>query len=392
MLIANIAIIGGGVSGLYAAYMLECYGIRDYVLLEAREALGGRIMSVAATDKTTPEVGAAAIDRFDLGPTWFWPDYQPELHQLIHALGLERFEQFDAGDMTVERSLHGRPMRIRGDGSAMGSWRLAGGMETLIDALRHQVDQTRIITGQAVRALSRTSSSIELKCEDASGSVTTWHVEKVLLAIPPRLAEASIAFEPVLPLALASQWRSTATWMASHAKYVAVYDTPFWREYGQSGEARSTHGPLVEIHDASMPGGSTALFGFFGVPARVRKGVSTEVLLMHCRAQLARLFGPQAEQPCAEFIKDWAQDPYTATAADVDAPYHHVLTPAATAESGPWHGCLTGIASEWSPQYPGYVAGAIEASRLGVQTLLSSFPSRTADQNDRGSATVFHSQ
>jgi len=30
---------------------------------------------------------------------------------------------------------------------------------------------------------------------------------------------------------------------------------------------------------------------------------------------------------------------------------------------------LTGIASEWSPQFPGYLAGTIEAARLGVQPL-----------------------
>lgn len=376
----RIAIIGGGVSGLYAAYLLEHQGIRDYVLLEARDVLGGRIMSVAAPGKVAPEAEAAAIDRFDLGPTWFWPEYQPELYQLINTLGLEHFEQFDTGDMMVERSPYEPLTRMRGDGSSMGAWRLAGGMRSLIDALRHQVDQTRIVTGQTVRYLRRTLSNIELGSEDASGRITTRHVEHVLLAVPPRLTESSIKFEPVLPQVLAYQWRSTATWMASHAKYVAVYDTPFWREHGQSGEARSTHGPLVEIHDASLRGGGGALFGFFGVPARVRKDISDDILRMHCRAQFTRLFGAQAAHPCAELIKDWAQDPYTATAMDMDMLDHHIPAPAVTAASGPWHGCLMGIASEWSPQYPGYVAGAIEAARLGVQAVLSSFATQAVDQ------------
>ncbi|WP_246794748.1 hypothetical protein [Burkholderia perseverans] len=34
--------------------------------------------------------------------------------------------------------------------------------------------------------------------------------------------------------------------------------------------------------------------------------------------------------------------------------------------AGPWHDRLVGIASEWSPSYPGYVAGAVEAAGLGV--------------------------
>jgi len=124
---------------------------------------------------------------------------------------------------------------------------------------------------------------------------------------------------------------------------------------------------LGEIHDASLPGGSAALFGFFGIPPQTRHSVGEELLRTHCRAQLARLFGPQAATPRVDIIKDWVQDPFTAIATDWNAPSHHAAAPAATPASGPWHGRLTGIASEWSPQFPGYLADAIEAARLGVQ-------------------------
>lgn len=363
---ARIAIVGAGLSGLYAAWLLERRGIRDYVLLEARDTLGGRIASFTASGQAAT---ADAIDRFDLGPTWFWPGYQRELDQLVNALGLEQFEQFETGDMLVERSSDEPPTRTRGYVSSPASVRLIGGMGALIDALRRALDPARILTGQTVRHLRSAEPHVELASEDAAGRVTTWRVEHVLLALPPRLAEDRIEFTPALPQALARQWRGTATWMAPQAKYIAIYDNPFWREQGLSGEARSARGPLGEIHDASMPGGSAALFGFFGVPARVRKNVREDVLRTHCRAQFARLFGPEAATPRAEVIKDWAQDPCTATSADVDAEAHQGEPPAAMAESGPWHGRMTGIASEWSPQFPGYVAGAIEAAGLGVQAV-----------------------
>jgi monoamine oxidase len=48
----SVAIIGGGLSGLYAAYLLEKKGV-DYVLLEARPTLGGRIVTARATDPNT---------------------------------------------------------------------------------------------------------------------------------------------------------------------------------------------------------------------------------------------------------------------------------------------------------------------------------------------------
>ena len=37
---ARIAIVGGGLAGLYAASLLEQHGVHDYVLLEARGDLG----------------------------------------------------------------------------------------------------------------------------------------------------------------------------------------------------------------------------------------------------------------------------------------------------------------------------------------------------------------
>lgn len=367
----RIAVVGGGLSGLYAAYLLERQGITDYVLLEGREVLGGRIASIDATGQAVTHTTANTdgFDRFDLGPTWFWPGYQRELDRLVEALGLDRFEQFEDGDMVVERSPEEPPVRMRGYVNSPASIRLVGGMGSLIEALRDTLAPANIITGHRVRRLRKHDGHIELESEDAAGHVSAWQAEHVLLALPPRLVESSIVFEPALPASLAQQWRETGTWMAPQAKYVAIYDTPFWREQGLSGEGRSARGPLGEIHDASMLGGSAALFGFLGVPAGVRSTVSEEVLRTHCRAQLVRMFGPLAATPKAEAIKDWAQDPFTATAVDVNATAQHARAPLAKAASGPWQGRLTGIASEWSPQFSGYLAGAVEAAGLGVKAL-----------------------
>jgi monoamine oxidase len=314
----------------------------------------------------------SAIDRFDLGPAWFWPGYQSQLDRLVSALGLMRFEQYEAGDMLIERARNEAPTRMRGYVNSPASMRLIGGMHALVEALRRRVDDTRIVTGQTVRRIRHAGTEVELDSENAQGQMTTWRAGHILMAVPPRLAESGIDFSPALPPSLARQWRATGTWMAPHAKYVAVYAAPFWRDQALSGAARSMVGPLGEIHDASMPGGSAALFGFFSMPAAARERVPEEVLHAHCRAQLGRLFGPQAAAPTAEFLKDWASDPYTATFMDVNSSGHPVEAPAATTSAGPWSDCLTGIASEWSPQFPGYLAGAIDAAITGVHTLLKS--------------------
>ncbi|MDR5876657.1 FAD-dependent oxidoreductase [Halomonas sp. CUBES01] len=358
---SRIAIVGAGLAGLYAAFLLEQRGITDYVVLEARARVGGRIASLWPDENDTMEA-------FDLGPSWYWPELQHSLEVLVKSLGLTSFAQYETGDMIVERSHQVPPVRMQGFVNQPPSMRLRGGMQALIDALRQRIGSARIYTGQAVYSMSLTSSgSVELGC--AGGQRYT--AQHVLLAVPPRLAAQSVTFSPSLPERITQQWASTATWMAPQAKYVALYPTPFWREDHLSGEARSLMGPLGEIHDASHPDGHGALFGFFSLPARARAQLGDEALRQHCRAQLARLFGPQASSPEGEVIRDWAQELFTATDADQMPSEHHSMAPSARAEDGAWQPCLIGIGSEWGEQYAGYLAGAIEAAERGVADVLA---------------------
>ncbi|MBF4488899.1 FAD-dependent oxidoreductase [Psychrobacter sp. N25K4-3-2] len=367
-----IVIVGGGLSGLYAAFLLEQKGI-DYILIEARDRLGGRITvakSSAGQNASSQSVDhKKSNDGFDLGPSWFWPEYQPQLSDLIEALDLPRFAQFEEGDTMVERAANELPIRTQGYQSSPPSMRLVGGMTALTDALYARLDAKRVITGQIVKRLTKTGQHIEIESEDSFRYATTLRAQHILLALPPRLAGNNIVFEPALPQDLAIEWQETATWMAPHAKYVAVYDSPFWRNQGLSGAARSAIGPLTEIHDASLVEGKGAVFGFFGVPAQVRQNVSEMALKAHCRAQMVRLFGTQANTPTAEYIKDWAQDPFTAMPADASGAGQHAVAPASKPTAGVWQDSLTGCGSEWSAQFPGYVAGAIDAANRAVQGL-----------------------
>jgi monoamine oxidase len=358
----RIAIVGAGLAGLYAAYSLEKKGIKDYVILEAREILGGRIASTIHSDGT---FDASVTGGFDLGPAWFWPAFQTDMARLVDELELETFEQFETGDMLLERSSNQPPERTRGYINSPPSMRIAGGMYSLIDALYRRLNPARVVTGQAVRHLRISEPHVELVSENAKGETFSHFAEHVLLAMPPRLVESQLTLSPALPDELARQWRETDTWMAPHAKYIAVFDRPFWRDQGLSGEARSALGPMVEIHDASFPEGKAALFGFLGVPADLRSQVSDRELITACREQFVRLFGSQAATPDAEFIKDWAKEVHTATVADQRSSGNHPM-PALSPSSGEWASRLTGIGSEWSREFTGYLAGAIDATNRGL--------------------------
>ena len=81
----SIAIVGGGLSGLYAAYLLHQKAI-PFTVYEARNRLGGRINTHAV-----PQQSHHQYQRYDLGPTWFWPEMHPHMQQLISQLSLTAF-------------------------------------------------------------------------------------------------------------------------------------------------------------------------------------------------------------------------------------------------------------------------------------------------------------
>ena len=211
-------------SGLPAARALHRQGIHDFVLLEARSALGGRITSFHSPASSTP--ATALLHRFDLGPSWYWPDFQPDLHALIEHLGLVTFAQFDEGNMVIEQSAQSAPMRVPGYAQSPASMRLLGGTEALVDALKAEVPPHQIRTSHTVRSLRADGAQVHLTSADALGQDHHWQAEHVLLALPPRLAVAQLQWQPPLPADLHTAWQRTPTWMAPHAKYVAVYETP----------------------------------------------------------------------------------------------------------------------------------------------------------------------
>jgi monoamine oxidase len=376
---ADVAIIGGGLSGLYAAHLLTQQGLR-YSLFEARPDTGGRLLSLSPQEMASAGEGTGIsrgpTDRFDLGATWFWPDRQRQLGALVSGLGLKPFAQPDAGDWVLERSQPAPLQRVRGSPTSAPSMRLAGGMASLVQAVQQRLDSSCLHLSHQVTAVTLCENSVAVQTRFNSVS-TTWHATRLLLALPPRLAAESIWFFPALPPDVSGAWLNTPTWMASHAKYLAVFDEPFWRADGLAGAAQSAVGPMVEVQDASGPSGHAALFGFIGVPAQARAGIDHSDMLSGCRAQLVRLFGERAARPVAETLLDWAQEPFTATARDQVAS-GHAIAPAASVVRGPWENCVFGTASEWSPEFPGYIAGAVDAAQRAVDAVARALSAQSA--------------
>ncbi len=359
-MLPQVLVIGGGLSGLTAAQALHRAGI-DFQLIEARDRLGGRILSVDASGN-----GAGP---FDLGPSWFWPGMHPDFGHFVAATGVNSFPQADAGDLVFQRG-PASLQRYPGMRQEPPSMRMGGGTVALISALARDLPADAILLNTRARQLTLTPGGVDVTTNRER--LSTRHV---LLALPPRLLAAQVGFDPPMPAPVLRLWQGTPTWMAPHAKFIAVYAHAFWREAGLSGAARSQTGPLAEIHDATTAQGQAALFGFVGVPAGARAQAGEAAIRAACVAQLGQLFGPLATRPKATLYKDWATDPFTATAEDLVAGGHPSPTRQPWVE-GPWQPRLTLIGSETSRNEPGYLAGAHEAAERGVAALLARFESK----------------
>lgn len=346
----DVIVIGAGASGLAAAGALHAAG-RDIVSLEARDRVGGRLLSVS-----TPHPGRA----LDLGATWFW-DGEERVRELAAGSGAEIFSQHLAGDTLLQEGSGIR--RLTGNLIDAPSHRFAAGAQSLASALAARLPEDAVRLGTAVTAIrAHGQASGGLQVDTSTGTLRAQHV---VLALPPALALERIDFRNALPADLVRLARATPVWMGAVAKVVAHYPSAFWRNDGLAGAAFSRTGPLQEIHDMSGPGGQpAALFGFAHARS-VGPGFEQAVT-----DQLAHLFGPDAASPEALHVQDWSAERWTAPStvqhlADYSLFGHRLYQRPALG------GRLHWASTETAPDHAGHIEGALAAGQQAARAVLA---------------------
>lgn len=383
----DVAIVGGGLCGLALAHSLQARG-RDWRLFEARARLGGRVLTAHAADGTP----------IDLGATWFWPGHQGAITRLVADLGLAAFAQHDDGRVlhladpnrapqAVALTAQGVPAADEAQPATPGAvhggaMRIAGGAAALIEALARPLPASRLRLAQRLTALVDHGDFVELRLRHGDARLAV-HARRVVLALPPRVAAASVQFNPALPDALQAALASTPTWMATAAKAGFAYRRAFWREAGHTGNAWVSHAQamLAELFDACGPDAATypgaALAGFAALPARQRESFARgrDLLL---ESQVVQLFGPAAADPALQpehFWQDWASEPETCSPADVAdedrAGAAHPQDGDARLAEAHWDGRLHFGGSETAARSPGYLEGALSAAARLRRMLLA---------------------
>lgn len=163
-------IIGGSLSGLYAGCLLTGTD-RSFVILEARDRwIFGSIASMKR-----------AWDRF--------------------------------------QNASGTVHTVKGYTTEPSSWRLHGAMTTFIEKLRFLIPEEAVRLRHPVCRVERTGEGALVGAGELEKEERIWfRAHRVILALPPRLAAATILFEPYSSYEMTQAMMSLGTWMAGQAK------------------------------------------------------------------------------------------------------------------------------------------------------------------------------
>jgi monoamine oxidase len=194
---------------------------------------------------------------------------------------------------------------------------------------------------------------------------------QIIVTAPPLLA-GRIDYEPALP-----HWREQLTQrtpMGSVIKCQAIYDEPFWRADGLSGQATGDgEGSRVVFDNSPQDGSPGILLAFLeGDEARRLGRESAEVRRRAVVDSLVRYFGPRAAKPERYLERDWQQEKWsggcygTLFGPNVWTRYGHALREPA----GPIHWAGTETASQWT----GYMDGAVRSGERAAAEVLARLP------------------
>lgn len=338
----DILIIGGGLSGLMTAYLLEKENAGDVHILEARQRLGGRIYTLRSEGEASIEMGA----------TWLGRNHK-QLIELLKELDIEVEEQKMGSHAFYEAMSMSPPQLIDLPQNDQPSYRIAGGTDMLIRGLSERLDKTKIQLGQIVSAIKEAGNGLVVETETQN-----FKADIVISTLAPRLLIDSVKFSPQMPQELISIAGKTHTWMGESIKVALSFDNPFWQNSGMSGTIFSNVGPINEMYDHSGNGGY-ALNGFMNGAYRAATQEKRKRLVLE---QMHRFYGKKADSYLTYNELVWAQEPFTFRDYSSQVIPHqnngHPYFKETYLEN---RFLLAG--AETATSYPGYMDGAVESAR-----------------------------
>ena len=194
------------------------------------------------------------------------------------------------------------------------------------------------------------------------------HARRVVVAVPPWLT-SRIWWEPRLPTAREQLLQRMPT--GEIVKISVVYDEPWWREEGLTGQSLDPQSVVPVTIDGCGPdtppgilvviGGGPEIGRLTGLDAEQRRSLVID--------ELVKRFGPQAAQVRDYVEQNWAAEPWTAGGMMTHFPSGVLTThgPALRAPCGRVHWAST----ETAERFFGCIDGAISSGERAAREVLS---------------------
>ena len=250
--------------------------------------------------------------------------------------------------------------------------RIVGGSIRISEAMAAPLGE-RLVLGAALRRIERGPAGVGSIGAGAGGlrALTrdgrTFDADRVIVTLPPTLA-GRIEYDPPLPA-----WRDQLTQRVpagSVIKLFLIYDEPFWRAEGLTGQAASDVGPVKVTFDNSPPGGRPGvLMGFIegndGRHMTRRSAEERRVAAIDCAV---RYFGPRAAGPVEYVERDWMAEEFSRGC------YGGHFAPGVWTAYGPALrepiGSIHWAGAETAPVWNGYMEGAVRSGERAAAEVL----------------------
>ena len=254
---------------------------------------------------------------------------------------------------TFERNFNTR------DGAQM--FRFDGGTQRIAFALAEELGR-RVVLRSPVRRIVQRDGEVRIH----SRRVRV-RAKRVIVATPPALS-GLIDYRPALPpdrAALVQRFPQ-----GDLTKVTAVYDAPFWRDAGLTGQVVSLNGPVnVTFDDSPRSGSPGVVFGFVGGDeSRAFAALSEPDRRAAVLKNFVDYFGPQAASPVDYFETHWLDEEWTR-----GCPVG-ILAPGALQQYGPAIrepvGRIHWAGTETSTYWMGYMDGAVRSGKRAAAEAL----------------------
>lgn len=246
--------------------------------------------------------------------------------------------------------------------------RLIGGTQQLSEKMAAALGD-RVILNTLVHAITHDEGGVRIEADGMTVSAA-----RAIIALPPALA-GRLRYRPALP-GYRDQFTQRVP-MGTVIKVQCLYETPFWRAEGLTGQVTSDTGAVRITFDNTPPSGSPGiLLGFIeGDEGRCWGRRSLEERRAEVLDCLARYFGERAHTPKEYVELSWVEEEYSRGCYAGFLP-PGVLTAygeALRAPIGRLHWAGTETATEWN----GYMDGALQAGGRAAREILAALGQAT---------------